>query len=197
MESNPKSQIINPKSRRPAVFLDRDGTLMDEVNFCRDPADVRAIPGATERLARLRERGWAIVIVTNQSGIGRGIITRAQYDAVHAELLHQLDGQVDAAYFAPDVPPHISPRRKPGIGMIEEAVRDLDLDLNRSYFVGDKAIDIECGHNAGLPALLVRTGYGAKLTATGADAEFPTVTEALDWILQKEGLGSPALGVGH
>lgn len=191
------SAIENQESPRPAVFLDRDGTLMDEVNFCRDPADVRAISGAAERLARLREHGWAIVVVTNQSGIGRGIISPVEYGAVHAELLRQLDGQVDAAYFAPDVPPHVGPRRKPGIGMIEEAVRDLALDLGRSYFIGDKAIDIECGHNAGLPALLVRTGYGANLPDTGADAEFPTVTEALDWILQREGIGNPALGIGH
>jgi len=186
VESNPKSKIQNPKSPRPAVFLDRDGTLMDEVNFCRDPADVRAIPGATERLARLRKHGWAIVVLTNQSGIGRGIISQAEYAAVHAELLRQLNDQVDGAYFAPDVPPDVSPRRKPGIGMIEEAVRDLDLDLSRSYFIGDKAIDIECGHNAGLPALLVRTGYGANLATTGAEGEFPTVTEALDWILARE-----------
>jgi D-glycero-D-manno-heptose 1,7-bisphosphate phosphatase len=188
---------VNQKSPRPAVFLDRDGTLMDEVNFCRDPADVRAIPGAAERLAQLRANGWAIVIVTNQSGIGRGIITQEQYAAVHDELVRQLDGQIDAAYFAPDVPPEIGPRRKPGIGMIEEAVRDLDLDLTHAYFVGDKAIDIECGRNAGLPALLVRTGYGANLAASGADGEFPTVTEALDWILQKEGIENPALGIGH
>jgi D-glycero-D-manno-heptose 1,7-bisphosphate phosphatase len=187
VDTNPKSKIENPKSKfpRPAVFLDRDGTLMDEVNFCRDPADVRAIPGAAERLARLRAEGWAIVVITNQSGIGRGIISREQYDAVHAELVRQLDGAVDAAYFAPDVPPDVTPRRKPGIGMIEEAVRDLDLDLSHSYFIGDKAIDIACGQNAGLPALLVRTGYGANLPDTGADAEFPTVTEALDWILAK------------
>lgn len=172
-------------SRRPAVFLDRDGTLMDEVDFCRDPADVRAIPGAAERLARLRRLGYATVIITNQSGIGRGIIRPDQYEAVHAELLRQLDHQIDGAYFAPDVPPDISPRRKPGIGMIEEAVRDLDLTLAGSYFVGDKTIDLECGRNAGLPAILVRTGYGRDLAAIGAAFVADNVTDALDWILDR------------
>lgn len=174
---------------RPAVFLDRDGTLMEEVNFCRNPADVRAIEGAAERLAALRRNGWAIVVVTNQSGIGRGFITLEEYEAVHSELLHQLDQQVDAAYYCPDVPPNVTPRRKPGIGMIEEAVRDLGLDLRRAYFVGDKLIDIECGRNASLPSILVRTGYGSKCTNSGATYEADDVTGALDWIIQREGIG--------
>jgi D-glycero-D-manno-heptose 1,7-bisphosphate phosphatase len=178
----------NRKSPRPVVFLDRDGTLMDEVDFCRDPAHVRAIPGARERLTRLRENGWAAVVITNQSGIGRGIILPEEYEAVHAELLRQLDGQIDGAYFCPDVPPHVTDRRKPGIGMIEEAVRDLGLDLSRAYFVGDKPMDIACGHNAGLPAILVRTGYGERHLDCGADFVARDVTEALDWILEKESL---------
>ena len=173
---------------RPAVFLDRDGTLMEEENFCRNPADVRAIEGAVERLAALRRSGWAIVVVTNQSGIGRGFITLEEYEAVHSELLRQLDHQVDAAYYCPDVPPNVTARRKPGIGMIEEAVRDLGLDLGRAYFVGDKLIDIECGRNASLPSILVRTGYGSKCVGSGAAYEADDVTGALDWIIQREGI---------
>lgn len=156
---------------------------MDEVNFCRDPADVRAIPGAAKRLARLRALGWAVVIITNQSGIGRGILTTEDYEAVQAELLRQLEGQVDGAYVCPDVPPNVTPRRKPGIAMVEEAARDLGLDLRRSYFIGDKAIDIECGHNAGMPAFLVRTGHGKNHPGSGADREARDVVEALDWII--------------
>lgn len=158
---------------------------MDEVDFCRDPADVRAIPGAAPRLARLRRLGYATVIITNQSGIGRGIISPAQYEAVHAELLRQLDHQIDGAYFAPDVPPDIGPRRKPGIGMLEEAARDLGLTFAGSYFIGDKLIDVQCGQNAGLPAILVRTGYGHDLADTGAAFVAANVTEALDWILAR------------
>lgn len=188
VDTNPKSQIENPKSPRPVVFLDRDGTLMEEVDFCRDPAHVRAIPGAKERLARLRQSGWAVVVITNQSGIGRGIIRPEEYEAVHAELLRQLDNQIDGAYFCPDVPPHVTNRRKPGTGMIEEAVRDLGLDLSRGYFVGDKPMDIACGHNAGLPAILVRTGYGERHLDSDAEFIARDVTEALDWIFERESL---------
>jgi D-glycero-D-manno-heptose 1,7-bisphosphate phosphatase len=190
VDTNPESQIENPKfeSPRPVVFLDRDGTLMDEVDFCRDPAHVRAIPGAKERLTRLRQSGWAVVVITNQSGIGRGIIRPEEYEAVHAELLRQLDHQIDGAYFCPDVPPHVTHRRKPGTGMIEEAVRDLGLDLSRGYFVGDKPMDIACGHNAGLPAILVRTGYGKRHLDSDAEFIARDVTEALDWIFERESL---------
>ncbi|MDD5200219.1 MAG: HAD family hydrolase [Terrimicrobiaceae bacterium] len=183
MSIHPQSAFDSPQSLRPAVFLDRDGTLMEEVNFCRDPADVRAIPGAAKRLARLRELGWAIVIITNQSGIGRGIISMEDYAAVQAELLRQLNGQVDGTYVCPDVPPNISPRRKPGTAMVEEAARELGLDLRRSVFIGDKTIDIECGRNAGMPAFLVRTGHGRHHTGGAADREARDVVEALDWII--------------
>jgi D-glycero-D-manno-heptose 1,7-bisphosphate phosphatase len=169
--------------------VDRDGTLMEEVNFCRDPADVQVIPGASKRLAHLRRLGWAVVVITNQSGIGRGLITLEEYEAVHAELLRQLGGQIDGAYFCADVPPNITPRRKPGIGMIEEAVRDLGLDLSRGYFIGDKTMDVECGHNAGLVSLLVHTGHGRKHIGCGADHETGNVVEALDWIIRREGAG--------
>lgn len=159
---------------------------MEEVNFCRDPADVRAIPGAAKRLAHLRRRGWAIVVITNQSGIGRGLITMAEYEAVHAELLRQLGHEIDGAYFCADVPPNLTPRRKPGIGMIEEAVRDLGLDLARGYFIGDKTMDVQCGRNAGLCSILVRTGHGSKHLGCGADLEARDVVEALDWIIKRE-----------
>lgn len=166
--------------------MDRDGTLMEEVNFCRDPADVRAIPGAAKRLAHLRRMGWAVVIITNQSGIGRGIIKPGEYEAVHAELLHQLGNEIDGAYMCADVPPNITPRRKPGIGMIEEAVSDLRLDLTGGYFIGDKTMDVECGRNAGLTSILVHTGHGKKHIGCGADKEARDVVEALDWIIKRE-----------
>jgi D-glycero-D-manno-heptose 1,7-bisphosphate phosphatase len=189
LHSNRKSKIENRESFRPAVFLDRDGTLMEEVNFCRRPADVSAIPGAAKRLAHLRRMGWAVVVITNQSGIGRGIITMEEYEAVHAELLRQIGNEIDGAYMCADVPPLITPRRKPGIGMIEEAVRDHGLDLGRAYFIGDKAMDIECGHAAGLPSILVHTGHGKKHLGCGADREVRNVVEALDWIIKREGTG--------
>jgi len=149
----------------PAIFLDRDGTLMEEVHYCADPAKVRLIPGAAAAIRQLREAGYLVVIITNQSGIGRGRITPAQYEAVHAELLRQLAEEgagVDATYHCPDAPPTASPRRKPAPGMVLEAAADLQIDLKRSWFIGDKAADIECGQNAGTRTILVLTGYGPE-----------------------------------
>ncbi len=176
----------NSDTSKPVVFFDRDGTLMDEVNFCNDPADVRAVPGVTERLAKLREMGWSRVIVTNQSGIPRGRISIEQYHAVHAELLTQLDGEIDGTYFSDDLPDSGSPRRKPGTAMLDEAASDLRLDLSRAYFVGDKAMDVKCGQDAGLPGVLVLTGHGEKYRDCGADFVANDVNDAIDWIIGRE-----------
>ena len=151
---------------RPAVFLDRDGTLMEEVHYCADPALVRLFPGTGSALRELSARGYLCVIITNQSGIGRGLLTEEQYHAVQAELLRQLEADViSASYFCPDAPPTPSPRRKPEPGMVLEAARDLGIDLAKSWFVGDKAADIECGTRAGTRTILVQTGYGTQTAA--------------------------------
>jgi len=145
---------------RPAVFFDRDGTLMEEAHYCADPALVRVFPGTAAALRQLNECGFLCVIITNQSGIGRGMFTVAQYEAVHAELLRQLgEGCIAATYMCPDLS---SPRRKPETGMVMEAVRDLGIDLSKSWFVGDKPADIECGARAGMRTILVETGYGGQ-----------------------------------
>lgn len=175
----------SPADLRPAVFFDRDGTLMEEANFCRDPASVRVFPGTAAALRELRAAGFLAVILTNQSGIGRGIITREQYEAVHAELLRQLENQIDATYFCPDAPDAATARRKPGTGMLEEARRDLGIDLARSWFVGDRDADLLCGRAAGLRAILVRTGYGARANASHAHFVFPEVVSAIQRILRE------------
>jgi D-glycero-D-manno-heptose 1,7-bisphosphate phosphatase len=150
-------------SRRRAVFFDRDGTLMHDANYCGDPAMVRVYPGVSEALRKLKEAGFATVIVSNQSGIGRGLITEAQYHAVQGEFLRQAgEGLIDASYFCPDPPGVPSARRKPAPGMLLEAARDLGLDLAQSWLVGDKSADIECGRRAGARTILVLTGYGAE-----------------------------------
>ncbi len=168
---------------RPAVFFDRDGTLMHEVDYCNDPATVRAIAGAAAGLARLREAGWMIVIVTNQSGLSSGKISPSQYEAVHAELARQLDDLIDAVYFCPDPPAKPTHRRKPGTGMLDEASRDHGIDLTRSWMVGDKDIDIVCGRNAGCRTILVETGYGKNHLSSGADFIAPDVSAAMEIIL--------------
>jgi len=167
--------------RRAAVFWDRDGTLMEEVHYCSDPARVRAIRGAGDGLARLRFAGWLNVIVSNQSGIGRGRFGVGEYEAVNAELFRQLAFQPDAAYFCPDVGP--THRRKPATGMVEEACADLSIDPGLSWFVGDKDIDIACGRAAGCRTVLVLTGYGKDFRGCGADFIARDAAEAARHIL--------------
>lgn len=166
-----------------AVFFDRDGTLMEEVHYCNDPAKVRAFPAAAAALEKLRKAGWLNVIITNQSGIASGKISVQEYQAVEAELSRQLGGVVDAVYFCPDPPAAPTRRRKPGTGMIEEAVRDLDIDPARSWMVGDKGIDIECGRSAGCQTILVKTGYGAKHAGSAPDHFADDIGQAAEIIL--------------
>jgi D-glycero-D-manno-heptose 1,7-bisphosphate phosphatase len=173
-----------PDESAATVFLDRDGTLMREVNYCADPKQVEIFPGVPEALVRLKEAGYKLIVISNQAGIGRGYFTEAQYRLVEAEVARQVRPAVfDAVYFCPDRPDRASNRRKPGPGMIFEAQRDHDLDLSRSYLIGDKAIDIECGRNAGLRTILVKTGYGANETHAAPDWVAEDFSAAADIIL--------------
>src|SRR5438034_6207954 len=120
----------------PAVFIDRDDTIMEDCGYCSDPRDVEIFPGVTEALRRLKSNGFKLIIITNQSGIGRGLFTLEQYRAVEAEVLRQLgDGLIDATYFCPDVPGQQCNCRKPATGMIVAAAREHQLSLSRSFFV--------------------------------------------------------------
>jgi D-glycero-D-manno-heptose 1,7-bisphosphate phosphatase len=153
-----------------AVFFDRDGTLMEEVHYCADPALVRVFPGVPEALRRLKSTGFALFIVTNQSGIGRGLFTEEQYHAVQNEFLRQLGpGLIDRTYFCPDVPGAAGPRRKPAPGMLLEAAADYAIDLAQSWMVGDKSADVECGRRAGARTILVLTGYGLQHQSSAPD----------------------------
>ena len=154
----------------PAVFIDRDGTIMEDTDYCSDPADVRIFPGVVGALRQLKLRAFKIIIITNQSGIGRGVFTVDQYRAVEAEVLRQVgDGLIEETYYCPDAPGQTSNCRKPAPGMIVQAARDHPIDLSRSFLIGDKEIDIECAHNAGLRAIRVRTGDRRDMTGTNAD----------------------------
>jgi D-glycero-D-manno-heptose 1,7-bisphosphate phosphatase len=146
----------------PAVFLDRDGTLMEDVDYCGDPRDVSVFPDAAQALAKLKRAGFKLIVITNQSGIARGFFTEQQFHGVQQELHRQLGADViDAVYFAPDLPGKNAPRRKPRPGMVLEAAREHALDLSKSFFIGDKKSDVECARAAGVRSILVRTGYGA------------------------------------
>jgi len=166
-----------------AVFFVRDGTLMEEVHYCGDPGKVRVYAGVSEGLRKLREAGFRIFIVSNQSGIGRGLIGEAQYRAVQAELISQLgEGLIDGSYFCPDAPGTASTRRKPEPGMLLEAAAEHGVDLAASYMIGDKAADVECGRRAGARTILVLTGYGAEQDCA-PDYRVRDVVEAMETVL--------------
>lgn len=183
---------------RPAVFLDRDGTLIEQVHHIRDPRDVRLINGAAEALRRLCGAGFACVLVSNQSAVGRGIATLDDVAAVQAETERQLGAAgaaIDGWYFCPVAPAeHVEadrfaidhPDRKPGPGMLLRAARELSLDLARSWMVGDLPSDVLAGRNAGVAGtVLVRTGHGAGADASAADHVAANLLAAADWILSR------------
>lgn len=177
-------KTVSPNETCPAVFLDRDGTVMEEVDYCARPEQVKVFAGAADALRSLKKHGFKIFIVTNQSGIGRGYFTEAEYRTVEAEFLRQLGADlIDATYFCPDKPHANSSRRKPRPAMVFEAQGDHHLDLSRSFFVGDKDIDITCGRNAGVRTVLVQTGYGKETGSRGADWVAPDLAQAAHIIL--------------
>lgn len=158
------------ETRAPAVFVDRDGTIMEDADYCSDPKEVKIFPAIPEALRRLKSNGFKIIIITNQSGIGRGFFTIEQYRAVEAEVLRQLgNGLIDATYFCPDVPGQQSSCRKPAPGMILRATREHGIDLSRSFFIGDKEVDAECGRRAGVRTIRVQTGLQRDMTGSVAD----------------------------
>ena len=168
----------------PAVFFDRDGTIMEDCDYCSDPKDVKIFPGVPEAMRRLRARGFKLIVITNQSGIGRGLMTVEQYRAVEAEVLRQLDGLIDATYFCPDVPGQDSSCRKPAPGMILQAEGDHGIDLSGSFFIGDKEIDVECGRNAGVRSIRVQTGFQHDTKVSTADWVAENLAAAAEIILK-------------
>ena len=160
---------------RPAVFLDRDGTVIEHVPYISDPAEVRLLPRAAEGLRALRDLGYALVVVTNQSAVGRRMMDVAQLRRVHAAMVRQLDDEglaLDDWRFCPTAPKSgdrtivEDPRRKPGPGMILESASELDLDVASSWMIGDMVSDVLAGRNAGCRgSLLVRSEANAELDA--------------------------------
>jgi D-glycero-D-manno-heptose 1,7-bisphosphate phosphatase len=172
----------------PAVFLDRDGTLMRDVDYCGDPKDVHIFAGASEALGKLRERGYKIFIVTNQSGIARGYFSEEQYRAVEREVCRQLgENLIDATYFCPHRPDQACDCRKPAPGLVLRAASEHHLDLRRSFFIGDKDSDMQCGRSAGVKSILVHTGYGEAADAGAADFVVPDIATAANLIIERYG----------
>lgn len=150
----------------PAVFFDRDGTLIEERNYLSRPEDVVVFPGAGAALKRLLDDGYKLFIVSNQSGVGRGYFTLADVERVNQRLLAELAPagvRFEKIYIAPEAPDTPSRGRKPSPQFLFDARDQFGIDLAESYVIGDKLIDLEMGWNAGVQrSILVRTGYGAE-----------------------------------
>jgi D-glycero-D-manno-heptose 1,7-bisphosphate phosphatase len=173
--------VVDEAVRRPAVFVDRDGTIIREREYLADPAGVELLPGAAEGLAALTSAGFAVVIVTNQSGIARGYYDEAAYRAVQERVETELarrGAPVLASYHCPHHPDYTGPCdcRKPGDALFRLAAREHGLDLGASAFVGDRLRDVEPARSVGAVAVLVRTGYGDQ-EAGGAPEWVTVVTD--------------------
>src|SRR4030095_2744806 len=146
----------NP-TRQPAVFVDRDGTLIEEVNYLSRVEDMRLFPFTEPAVAELKAHGFLIIVVTNQSGIGRDIFDERAMHDIHESIQENLSGAIDAFYFCPHLPCDGCKCRKPLPGMIEDACQDFEIDLARSWIVGDKKSDVETGRFANVRCALVLT----------------------------------------
>ena len=191
---------------RAAVFLDRDGTLNEEVGYLHRPEEVVLIPGAALAIARLNALGIPVIVVTNQAGIGRGKYGWEDFRAVTervARLLAADGAHVDGVYAAPHHAKGIGeyrhpdhPDRKPNPGMLVRAAAEHGLDLAASWMIGDKELDLEAGRRAGCRTALVLTGYGREADPALADLVAPDLGAAVDAILERWNPSSGAEGRG-
>lgn len=153
-----------------AIFLDRDGTLNENTGYLGEPAHVKLLPFVGEMLSRLKnEFNFYLIVISNQSGIARGLITANQVEQVNAQinfLLKDYNTSIDKFYYCPFHPEFSSPEdcscRKPSTEMVLNAVKEFKINLSKSYFVGDSVADMECGRNANIKTILIQTGYGRE-----------------------------------
>lgn len=159
-----------------AVFLDRDGVINKEVSYLSRVGDFEFLPNAVEALKFLSGTGYKLIIVTNQSGVGRGFFSSGELSKIHEHMLRELHKngiRIDKIYVCMHHPGDKCGCRKPSIGLLKEAERDFNIDLGKSYFIGDKTIDIKTGKDAGCKTILVKTGYG------GSDKEYDVLPDYL------------------
>ncbi len=185
-----------------AVFFDRDGTINVEAGYIRDLANLKLIDGAASSIEKLRKAGFLAVLITNQSGPARGYYSEdwvKQLNNRVQELLAEQGTKLDAMYYCPHLPDGSIPEytkecdcRKPNPGLFLSAKKDLDIDLTSSFMLGDKATDVEAGHNAGCKSILLKTGYGEQVLAgeyqniPDADYIAADINDGAEWILQNQ-----------
>ncbi|OLC45720.1 MAG: hypothetical protein AUH43_15515 [Acidobacteria bacterium 13_1_40CM_65_14] len=193
---------------RPAVFLDRDGTLIEDVGYLDAIERLVLFPWTVDTVRALNRAGLPVVVITNQSGVARGYFTEQFVDDTHREIAARLaagGARIDAYYHCPHHPDgHVSPYardcdcRKPACGLIDRAARDLNLDVSRSFVVGDKWIDVGLARAAGAHGILVRTGTGAaeirRRPDLTADAIVDNLAAAASWILERLRSGDRVIG---
>jgi D-glycero-D-manno-heptose 1,7-bisphosphate phosphatase len=182
-----------PTRSRKAIFIDRDGTLIVDKDYLHKPEEVQFFDGAIAALKRALDAGFEIVMVTNQSGVGRGYFSLDDVHNVHAHITREISAaqvRMLHIYIAPEAPDAPSLGRKPSPQFLFDARDQYHLNLSDSYMIGDKLIDLECGWNAGVrKSLLVRTGYGASVEVKDKDklrdaVVVDDICAAIDWILQ-------------
>lgn len=169
--------------RRPFVVLDRDGTMIVERHYLSDPGQVELVPGAARSLRQLRDMGLGLVVITNQSAIGRGFFDEARLALIHQRLRELLGAegvQLDGIYFCPHTPQDDCLCRKPRTRLLELAAKELDFEPQACFVVGDKACDIELGQRVGATTLLVRTGYGDQVAEEGTATPNYIVSDLLE-----------------
>ena len=172
---------------KPAAFIDRDGTLVEEVNFLSRVEDLCIFPFTADAIGLLKHNGYLVIVVTNQSGIGRKIYDEAAMRSIHDEMQKQLGNVIDGFFHCPHLPEDGCICRKPNLGMIEAAESQFAIDLSRSWMIGDKRIDAETGFNAKMRTAVVRTGYGeaqADLIVPPPDIVAGNLLEAVEQILR-------------
>ena len=147
-------------SKRKTIFVDRDGTLIEEVNFLSRVEDLRLFSFTKEAIELLKGEGFQLIVITNQSGIARGLYDEHSMHRIHQEIQRELDNAIDAFYFCPHLPDDGCECRKPKLQMLFDADSDLGVDYSASWLIGDKTLDVETGFNAGIRTAMVKTGYG-------------------------------------
>jgi D-glycero-D-manno-heptose 1,7-bisphosphate phosphatase len=181
------------------VFLDRDGTIVEDVGYVTVPEMLRVLPGVAEAIVLIRRRGWKVIVVSNQAGVAKGLITEDELAGINMRLVLMLGAEgaeVDGIYCCPHHPEGTAPEyavecdcRKPRPGLLEQAAREHDLELSECVMVGDALRDIQAGRAAGTAAVLVLTGHGPESAAQehGADYVARDLVDAAGWIASREG----------
>lgn len=185
-----------------AVFFDRDGTINEEAGYIRDLNNLKLIKGAAEAIESIRKEGYLAVLITNQSGPARGYYSEDWVKQLNNRVQELLNGEgtkLDAMYYCPHLPDGTVPEytkecdcRKPGNALYLQAKNDFDIDLESSFMVGDKATDVEAGHNAHCKSILLKTGYGEQVlngeyqTVPDADYVADDIVDACKWIISNK-----------